>query len=45
MLNVLDDSAEDGLVTDELGAANFAQPSVFVDPRRVMLSVRVNMNK
>ena len=45
VLNALDDSAQEGLVTDELGAATFAQPSVFVDPRRVMLSVRLNLDK
>ena len=43
VLNVLNDTAEEGLATDNLFSANFGQPSAFVDPRRVMLGVRLNL--
>ena len=47
VLNVLDDDAEEGLVSDELfdglGRPVVVQPNVFVDPRRVMLSARMNL--
>ena len=45
VLNVLNDTAEEGLATDNLLAVNFAQPTVFVDPRRVMVGVRVNLGR
>ena len=45
MLNVLNDTAEEGLTTDNLFSANFAQPTIFVDPRRAMVSVRLNLGR
>ena len=45
VLNALNDTAEEGLATDNLFSPAFAQPTVFVDPRRVMLSVRVNLGQ
>jgi hypothetical protein len=47
VLNALNDTAEEGLATDNLFAtgANFGQPTVFVDPRRAMISVRVNLGR
>jgi hypothetical protein len=45
VLNALNDTAEEGLVTDELGHLSFGQPNVFVDPRRVMVSVRLNLGR
>jgi len=43
VLNLLDDAAEEALATDNLFSASFAQPTVFVDPRRAMLGVRFNL--
>jgi hypothetical protein len=45
VLNALNDTAEEGLATDNLFRANFGQPTVFMDPRRAMLSARVNLGK
>jgi hypothetical protein len=49
VLNALNDAAEEGLVSDDLfgrneaGERNFGKPNVFVDPRRAMVSVRLNL--
>jgi hypothetical protein len=45
LLNALNDTAEEGLATDNVFSANFAQPTVFVDPRRAMVSARVNLGR
>jgi hypothetical protein len=45
VLNALNEAAEEGLATDNLFSPNFAIPSVFVDPRRVMLGVRLNLGR
>ncbi len=51
ILNALNDTAEEGLVTDDLfgkdeaGHSNFGQPSVFVDPRRAMVGVRLILGR
>ena len=45
VLNLLDDTAEEALTTDNRFASNFAQPTVFMNPRRVMLGVRVNLGR
>src|SRR5213078_60548 len=45
ILNVLNDTGEEGLATDNLFSSNFGQPSVFVDPRRAMLGVRLNLGR
>ena len=45
LLNALNDTAEEGLATDNLFSPNFGQPTVFVDPRRAMVSVRVNLGR
>lgn len=45
VLNVLNDRAEEGIATDNLFSQNFGQGSVFVDPRRVMLSMRLNVGR
>lgn len=48
LLNVLNETAEEGIETDTLTTdkdervPNFGIPNVFVDPRRVMLGVRFN---
>ena len=40
LLNVLNDTAEEGIATDNLFSTNFARPTTFVDPRRAMFAVR-----
>ena len=45
VLNVLNDTAEEGLATDNLFSANFGQPTAFVDPRRAMIGVRLNVGR
>jgi hypothetical protein len=45
LLNALNDTAEESLATDNLFSANFGQPTVFVDPRRAMVSARVNLGR
>jgi hypothetical protein len=45
VLNALNDTAGDGLVTDNLFSTNFGQPTVFMDPRRAMVSVRLNLGR
>ena len=45
VLNALNDTAEEGLATDNLFSPNFGQATVFVDPRRVMFGVRVNFGR
>jgi hypothetical protein len=45
VLNALNDTAEEGLATDNVFAANFGQPTIFVDPRRAMVSARLNLGR
>jgi hypothetical protein len=45
VLNALDDTAEEALATDNLYSANFGQGTVFMDPRRAMLGVRLNVGR
>ena len=45
VLNVLDDTAEERLATDNFYSPTFGQPSAFVDPRRAMLGVRINLGQ
>jgi hypothetical protein len=45
VLNALNRATEEGLATDNLYSPNFGQPTVFVDPRRVMLSARLNLGR
>jgi len=45
VLNALNDTAEEGLGTDNLFSPNFGQPTVFMDPRRVMVGVRLNLGQ
>ena len=45
VLNLLNDSAEEALVSDNLLSATFGSPSRFIDPRRVMLGVRLNLGR
>jgi hypothetical protein len=45
VLNVLNDTAEEGLQTENLLSPNFGQPNAFVDPRRAMVGVRMNLGQ
>jgi hypothetical protein len=45
VLNALNDTAGDGLVTDNLFSPTFGQPTVFMDPRRAMISVRLDLGR
>ena len=45
VLNVLNDTAEEGLVSENMFSANFGLPSTFVDPRRAMVGLRVNLGR
>jgi hypothetical protein len=44
VLNLLNDTAEEAMATDNLfSPTTFGKPTVFVDPRRAMISVRLNL--
>jgi len=45
VLNVLDNTAEEALVSDNLFATTFGRPRTFVDPRRVMVGARLNLGR
>lgn len=45
VLNLLDDTAEEALVSDNILAATFGRPKAFIDPRRAMLGVRLNLGR
>jgi hypothetical protein len=45
VLNLLNDHAEEGVATDTLFSPNFGQPTAFIDPRRAMLGVRLNLGR
>jgi hypothetical protein len=45
VLNALNDSAEEALVSDSRFAATFGRPRSFVDPRRAMFGVRLNLGR
>jgi hypothetical protein len=45
LLNALNDTAEEAIATDNAFNANAGAGTVFMDPRRVMLSVRLNLGR
>jgi len=45
VLNALNDTAEEALASDTLFSPNFNRPTVFMDPRRAMLSARLNLGR
>ena len=45
VLNALDDTAEEGLASENLFSTNFDQPASFMDPRRAMVGVRLNLGR
>jgi hypothetical protein len=44
-LNVLNDAAEEALASDNRFSTTFAGPTRFVDPRRTMVGVRLNLGR
>jgi hypothetical protein len=42
LLNTLNNTAEEALASDNLFSPTFGLPTVFVDPRRAMISVKVS---
>ena len=45
VLNVLNETAEESIGSAVYNAPNVGQPDIFVDPRRAMLSVRLNLGR
>ena len=45
ILNTLNDTAEESIASDDVVNTAFAQASTFVDPRRAMLGVRLNLGR
>jgi len=45
VLNVLNETAEEELATDNLSSSNFRRPTIFTDPRRAMFGVRLNLGR
>ena len=43
VFNVLNNSAEEELATDDLFSPNFGRPTIFTDPRRAMFGVRLHL--
>jgi len=45
VLNVLNDTAAEGLASDNFASPNFQKPTLFMDPRRVMIGARLNLGR
>ncbi|MGH9257195.1 MAG: TonB-dependent receptor [Vicinamibacterales bacterium] len=45
LLNLLNDTAGEALATDNRFSSTFGQPTVFMNPRRVMVSARLNLGR
>jgi hypothetical protein len=45
LLNVLNDTAEEALASDNKSAQTFGLASQFMDPRRAMIGVRMNLGR
>ena len=45
VLNALNDTAEESIGSAVYNATNLGQPDIFIDPRRAMLSVRLNLGR
>jgi TonB dependent receptor len=45
VLNLLNDTAEEALVSDVLASATFGRPRSFVDPRRAMIGARLYLGR
>jgi hypothetical protein len=45
VLNVLNGKAEEEIGTDNLFSPNFGRPTIFMDPRRAMFGVKLNLGR
>jgi hypothetical protein len=45
VLNLLNDTAEESIKSSSYDAATLGQPDIFIDPRRAMLSLRLNLGR
>jgi hypothetical protein len=45
VLNLLNDTAGEALASDNLFSATLGRPTQFMDPRRVMFGVRLNLGR
>jgi hypothetical protein len=45
VLNLLNDTAEEAVASDNLFSVTFGRPTQFIDPRRAMLGVRLNLGR
>jgi hypothetical protein len=45
VLNALNDTAEEAIATDNAFNQNLGRGTVFMDPRRAMVSVRLNLGR
>jgi hypothetical protein len=45
VLNALNDTAEEGIASDNVLSPNFPQDTVFVDPRRTMIGARIHLGR
>ena len=45
LLNLLNDTAEEGLAADNFFSSTFGQPTVFMNPRRAMMGARLNLGR
>ena len=45
VLNALNDTAEESIRTDVYDAATVGQANIFIDPRRAMISIRLNLGR
>jgi hypothetical protein len=45
VLNLLNDTAQEAVATDNFYSPTFGQPTIFIDPRRAMISVRLNLGR
>ena len=45
MLNLLNDTAEEGIQTTDVTSPDLGRGTQFMDPRRAMIGIRVNFGK
>jgi hypothetical protein len=45
VLNALNDTAEEGLASENRFSTNFGQPTSFMDPRRALVGIRLNLGR
>ena len=45
VLNVLNETAEESIISDNIASSNFGKAASFVDPRRAMIGVRMDLGR